>query len=47
MRAVTDYDYVFANFKNTAKDSFIADMSTAFNGNIDKSSNPVVLSVIR
>lgn len=47
MRAVTDYDYVFANFKNTAKDSFNADMSTAFNGNIDKSSNSVVLSVIR
>ena len=47
MRAVTDYDYVFANFKNTAKDRFNADMSTAFNGNIDKSSNSVVLSVIR
>lgn len=47
MKSVTDYDYVFANFKNISRDRFHADMSTSFNGDIDKSSNQVVLSVVR
>lgn len=47
IKQITSYDYVFANFSNTAKNKFKSDMSTSFNGNIDKTSNKVSLRVIR
>lgn len=47
IRQLTTYNYVFANFKNTAKNKFDADMSTSFNGEIAKTSRSVVLEIIR